>query len=598
MRSPFLLFVLVSCAWSQQSFVVTNVRLFDGDRVIARANVVVENGRIAAAGAAAQIPKGIREIDGTGKTLLPGLIDAHTHAFADGALKQSAVFGVTTDLDMFSSPDFVAGIKKQKAAGQLQDNADLFSAGILATAPGGHGTEYGIKVPTLTAPGEAQAWVDARVAEGSDYIKIVYDDALEYGFAARPTLSKETMKAVIDAAHKRGKLAVVHIGSLQQAEDAINAGADALVHLFVGATEPDFGKLAAAHHVFVIPTMSVLNTICATSYDGDLADDPRLKPYLLQDQFTAMKGTFPTKNIKCDGAAEAVKQLKAAKVPILAGTDAGNPGTTYGASLHGEMELLVRAGLTPVEALHAATAAPVAAFHLTGRGHIASGMNADMVLVNGDPTTDITATRQIAAVWKNGVEIDRAAWKTEIERKRAAASTAKSAAPPPGSESGWISDFEQEGAPKARFGTGWSVTTDQIAGGKSEAAMEVVAGGANGSKGALAVKGEIREGFAQPWAGVMFLPSASPTQPANLSSKKAIRFWAKGDGQSYRLMIFVNSFGSQPLLKNFAAGAEWKEVVIPFDSMGVDAKAIVAMIWCAGDPSKAFEFRIDDVKLD
>jgi imidazolonepropionase-like amidohydrolase len=147
-----------------------------------------------------------------------------------------------------------ADVKAKQAEGKLADWADLRSAGYLATVPGGHGTEYGIQVPTLTKPEEAQAWVDARIAEGSDYIKIIYDDALEYGSKKpTPTLDKTTMKAIIDAAHARGKLAVVHIGSLAQAEDAINAGADGLAHLFVGATsDPGFGKLVAAHHAFVV----------------------------------------------------------------------------------------------------------------------------------------------------------------------------------------------------------------------------------------------------------------------------------------------------------------------------------------------------------
>ena len=245
--------------------------------------------------------------------------------------------------------------------------------------------------------------MDARIAEGSDYIKVIYDDSVEYGVGEpRPTLSKPILKALADAAHKRGKLVVMHIGSLQQALDAIDAGTDGLAHLFVGATStPDFGKIAAAHHIFVVPTLTVLNTICATNFNSDLADDARLKPYLLPSEVAAMKARFnlPAKP-SCEGANEAVRQLKAAQVPILAGTDAGNPGTTQGASMHGELELLVRAGLTAVEALHAATAATAAVFHLDDRGQIAAGKRADLVLVNGDPTDDIRRTRDIVAVWK------------------------------------------------------------------------------------------------------------------------------------------------------------------------------------------------------
>lgn len=102
-----------------------------------------------------------------------------------------------------------------------------------------------------------------------------------------------------------------------------------------------------------------------------------------------------------------VRALRDAGVPVLAGTDAGNSGTTYGASLHEELDLLVRAGHTPTEALAGATSLPARRFGLTDRGRIATGTRAGLVLVDGDPTTDITATRNIAAIWKNGYPISR-----------------------------------------------------------------------------------------------------------------------------------------------------------------------------------------------
>jgi len=90
-------------------------------------------------------------------------------------------------------------------------------------------------------------------------------------------------------------------------------------------------------------------------------------------------------------------------VPLLAGTDTPGPGTTYGASVHKEMEHLVNAGLTPTSALAAATSATARAFRLTDRGRIKAGMRADLLLVNGDPTKEIRDTRHIVAVWKRGV---------------------------------------------------------------------------------------------------------------------------------------------------------------------------------------------------
>ncbi len=94
--------------------------------------------------------------------------------------------------------------------------------------------------------------------------------------------------------------------------------------------------------------------------------------------------------------------MRDAGVPILAGTDAPAPGSWNGASLHQELELLVKAGLSPSEALSAATSVPARTFGLKDRGLIAPGLRADLVLVHGDPTRDITSTRDIVAVWKAG----------------------------------------------------------------------------------------------------------------------------------------------------------------------------------------------------
>jgi len=115
----------------------------------------------------------------------------------------------------------------------------------------------------------------------------------------------------------------------------------------------------------------------------------------------------------CDGTAEAIRAMAARRVPILAGTDAPVPGATYGASLHSELQLLVRAGLTPTQALIATTSAPAGAFGLSDRGRIAPGLRADLVLVEGDPTTDILHTRRIVTVWKRGVEATRVRYASE-----------------------------------------------------------------------------------------------------------------------------------------------------------------------------------------
>jgi len=580
-------------------FIIRNAKVFDGHKSMGPADVWVENGKIKAVGRNLKVSSELKVVDGSGDTLLPGLIDSHTHAWGD-ALKEAEIFGVTTELDMFTSVKYMQQIKKEQAEGKDLDLADLRSAGTLATAPGGHGTEYGIPIPTLSSPSEAQSWVDARIAEGSDYIKIVVDDASAYG-SHRPTLDKETLKAVVDAAHKRGKLAVVHIGKQEDARTVIEAGADGLAHLFADTPpQRDFGSFVASHQAFVIPTLTVLDSVSGTPSGESLTTDSRLAPYLSPDDVANLKRSFPkfTTTLSEKYAEATVTQLKAAHVPILAGTDAPNPGTSHGASIHRELELLVRAGLTPQEALASATSIPAKTFHLEDRGTIASGKRADLLLVKGDPTQDITATRDIVSVWKLGVEDDRSAYRVELQKAKDEAAKSAQAPAPIGSEIGPISDFES-GQPDSKFGTGWMSSTDSIAGGKSSGEMKVVDGGANGSKHSLEATGSIDGGLPYAWSGVMWAPGTQPFVPVNLSSKKQITFYAKGDGKMYRVLVFTTSGGRIPAQQTFTAGNEWKKFTIPFSAFnGTDGHDFAALLFVGGPTAGKFEFQVDDVGLE
>ena len=221
-------------------------------------------------------------------------------------------------------------------------------------------------------------------------------------------MSRETLRALVEASHKRGKLAVVHVGTEQQARDAINASADGPAHMFTGEMAgADFGKFAASHSVFVIPTLATLYSTCGKSGAPALLEDPYLKSFIRPEGRVLLEQPWPYAKASCTGTATAMKELAEARVRILAGTDAPMPGTTYGASLHDELVLLVRTGLTPLQALQAATSVPARAFHLEDRGLIRAGMRADLVLVKGEPTRDIQATRHIIAVWKRGIRFQR-----------------------------------------------------------------------------------------------------------------------------------------------------------------------------------------------
>lgn len=395
---------------------IQDARIFDGERIVPRGSVLVEGETIAAVGAEVAAPAGSEVIAGQGRTLLPGLIDAHTHtphnpAFALRAQRLALAFGVTTTLDMGTDPA-TAERMKSRAVDQ-GDIADLRSAGVVATAPGGHPTELGGDLPTLTAPELADAFVAARLAEGSDYLKIILEDGSAYGLTL-PSLPYPVLAALVRAAHVRGLLAIAHVTAQAAAQQAVAAGVDAFAHTFVDEPPaPDVVAALAAAGTFVIPTLTVFESADA----HNLVADPRVVPNMDADFLARLQERVPPefrRPSQIGNGKAVVRALHAAGVPILAGTDAPNPGTAHGASLHRELRLLVEAGLSPTQALAAATSIPADRFRLTDRGRIAPGRRADLLLVEGDPTTDLDATLDIAGVWTRGIRFDRAAHRAAI----------------------------------------------------------------------------------------------------------------------------------------------------------------------------------------
>lgn len=578
----------------KSSFVISNVRIFGGEGEIFQGDVWIEGIKIKDVGAHLNIPLGINVIDGTGKTVLPGLIDAHTHIFSSTDLATALIFGVTTELDMANDPKLIALLKAEQEECHADARADIFSAGTLVTVPNGHGTENTVRVPTMTLPCEAAAFVDARLQEGSDYIKIICEDGSSFGFEL-PTLTNEAMRAVVEAAHKRNKLAVAHISSLQGACAATSMGVDGLVHLFQDALpDQQFTQLAAQHNIFVIPTLTVLECLAGVRSGATLLHDNRISPWLTTENQSCLEMTyisFPGQSkLKVRHAQQAVRDLKNASVPILAGTDASNPGTAHGASLHRELELLVQAGLTPSEALTAATSGPARVFQLADRGRIAPGLRADLLLVQGDPTIDITATRDIVRVWKAGAELDRRQTLTELQHIENRG--------PAGSETGLVSDFDS-GAFQSNFGAGWAAVSDGFQGGTSWADLKVAEGGANQGKGCLLVQGEIGPGKRGGWAGAIFYPGRAPFNPANLSSKKKIRFWARAEFEgSCRLAVHHWNHGIHRHQQIFIASVNWQEYSFPFSAFQTDGRGIMGVLFLAGPVPGRFGFQIDDVRIE
>jgi len=405
------------CAGAQTTVVFANVDVFDGYRMLRDQTVTVERGMIRDVQPAGAPHFVSGALDGRGDTLLPGLIDAHCHIATEESLEQAAALGVTTELDMFGYPSELEPIRAALARGEYPNAADFRTAGIGANAPGGHPSEMGgPPFPALGPHDDPQVFVDARIAEGSDYLKILYDHTL-------PGLTFDQLRGLVAAAHRRDKLVAVHETVQKDGLEAIEAGADEIEHVFDDSPiSREFINAAVNAHVAITPTLAVIAAIGGKGTGPDLAADPRVAPYLVSWAPGILKTKLPASVLRrhhYENAQAAVRALHEAGVPILAGTDAPNPGTTYGASLHSELALLVDCGLTPEEALHAATAGPAREFGLIDRGRIEPGRRADLLLIQGDPSRDIRATLRIVGVWKQGRRVDRDAVSKKLSKANA-----------------------------------------------------------------------------------------------------------------------------------------------------------------------------------
>lgn len=423
-----------------KSKAIINANVFDGINVIGKKNIVFADGIIISI--SDEMPIDIDEtIDGTGCTLLPGLIDAHVHTSVE-FLRDALKFGITTELEM------MGGFTKRGRDTQLKgihDAADVRSAGMGLTAPGGHPDELipkgnGIpdfvlkemekmneeeKVvflaahkaqkeeeefgPDVTSFEGAIAFVHRQANNGADYFKIMIEDGTVMNAPGLPVIKTSVLRKAVEEAHKLGKIVIAHVLTAEAAKTAVEIGVDGLAHLFID--RPDWTKKLiesiASKGIFVTPCL-VLNSSIIGNSACHVAHDHRVEQKLSDDWKMTMCSCF---NTFPQGSMEDnfnnVKDLKAAGVDILVGTDVSVPmphlgGLAHGVSVHHEMQLLVEAGLRPIDALRSATSITSKRFNLSDRGVIAEGMRADLLLVKGDPTKNISDSLSIVDIWKEG----------------------------------------------------------------------------------------------------------------------------------------------------------------------------------------------------
>lgn len=395
-------------------FLITRVRVFDGVNTLQNTQVAVTGGIIRAVGEDLASWRHLPTIDGTGSTLVPGLIDAHAHVAEAGDLRQALRFGVTTVLDMGATTGPESAVFAMRSeANAAADIADLRSAGDIAAAPGSHEERRADK-PAVATVAEATRFVATRHAEGADYLKIALT-GVRSATQGTPTLDQPRVSALVEAAHAVNMLAVAHVESLDDVGVALSAGVDGLAHVWRrGGASPDMARRLSARGVFVTATLDIPDGRLPEGRSGLLAD-PRFQSVLTDPIRAHLSRPVPSTTMGPDGPranvdaqVAAVRGLHEAGVRLLVGTDASSSNTAaHGISVHHEIELFRRAGLSPSEILAAATASTADAFRLGDRGRILPGRRADLLLVRGDPTSDVSAIRDITRVWKSGAEVDR-----------------------------------------------------------------------------------------------------------------------------------------------------------------------------------------------
>jgi imidazolonepropionase-like amidohydrolase len=422
-------------AQTRSVVVLEGARLIDGTGVPPRENaaIVIRGDRIAAIGTAGKMhyPKGARVVDVRGRTIIPSLINGHGHlgvvlgtgqspnAYTrenvQNALLQYEQYGVTSVLVMGLNRDLVYELRDEQ-------NKSTFPGASIFTAGRGIGVP-GAAPPVPVAPDqvyrpataeEARSEVREMASHHVDMIKIWVDDV----FGRFSKMQPEVYSAIIDEAHMHGIKVAAHVFYLADAKSLVASGLDVLAHSVRDQkVDADLINAMKARGVYYIPTLTVDESFYIFAEQPELMANPfftqAVSPELLKmfqsPEYRAKAEGDP--NLAKNKAAHAMamqnlKLLKDAGVRVAFGTDSGAFTTRIpGWAEHRELELMVESGLTPMEAITAATRVSAGLLQAKDRGTLEPGKRADLIVLAANPLDDIRNTRQMVAIWHAGREI-------------------------------------------------------------------------------------------------------------------------------------------------------------------------------------------------
>jgi enamidase len=389
---------------SSEVLAVTNGALWDGSQLIADGTLIIREGIIASAGPATQviIPNGAQIIDAGGGTILPGLIDDHVHNAAEsGIRRQFLEAGVTTICDTGAGTNQLRLYREEQSSSELIARA--YYAGPFLSAPQGYPADTDASARLgVSTPDEARTAVQELAAQGVSYIKVALDDGR--GEEALPVLSEDTLQAIVQEAHRLGLTVRAHVLDATYLEMALDAGVDAIEHI----PAPDFSRTVfelwmRSDHALTLPKayLDLLQRLA----DSGIPLTPTIE-VLERRTCNLVAQSEDERNACVRVYLAAISQFHQMGGIIALGNDYGSAGMPAGLPWR-EMAFLQEAGLSNAEILTAATgtAAQVCG-HGDEIGALQPGYLADVVIVDGNPLTDLSALQRVKTVLLAGQVVE------------------------------------------------------------------------------------------------------------------------------------------------------------------------------------------------